>query len=104
MCVLDSGCPSDGAKCGKVVYAAERVAAQGSVYHAACFRCTECNVKLGANWCLTPPPPTPPPFHHPQLAPPHCANWGIDARSANTPPRHPTLTPHPNTPTLTPHP
>ena len=38
------------AKCGKTVYAAERVAATTKtasvVFHADCFRCTECKKKL----------------------------------------------------------
>ena len=44
------------AKCGKTVYFAERVAAQNMVFHAACFRCTTCAVKLGpSNWCVAIP-------------------------------------------------
>jgi hypothetical protein len=39
-----SGCP----KCGKRVYAAERVPALGKDWHKLCLRCWECNVLLHA--------------------------------------------------------
>lgn len=40
-------------RCGKLVYAAEKVTASDQIYHTTCFRCTECNVKLGpASWCM----------------------------------------------------
>lgn len=35
------------AKCEKTVYAAEKLAVHGSVYHTNCFRCSECACKLG---------------------------------------------------------
>lgn len=39
--------------CTKTVFAAERMTAQEKVYHEQCFRCRDCNMKLGpANWCM----------------------------------------------------
>ena len=35
------------AVCTKSVYPAERLATHGQAYHTGCFRCTECNGKLG---------------------------------------------------------
>ena len=40
------------AACSKWVYAAEKVVANASIYHADCFRCAHCRVKLNpARWC-----------------------------------------------------
>ena len=40
------------AKCGKTVYAAEKILAQGVILHRACFRCAHCDAKLvnSPNW------------------------------------------------------
>ena len=41
------------AACSKTAYAAEQMPAQGRVFHRECFRCNECNTRLGANnWCI----------------------------------------------------
>ena len=41
------------AACSKTVYAAERITAKEKVFHRECFRCEECNAKLGpAAWCM----------------------------------------------------
>lgn len=39
-------------RCGKTVYAAERIIAQGHVLHRDCFRCAHCDMKLqnSPNW------------------------------------------------------
>jgi len=38
-------------KCGKTAYVAERVVMDAKIFHPNCFRCTECNKKLGgSNW------------------------------------------------------
>eukprot|EP00002_Diphylleia_rotans_P022708 TRINITY_DN4454_c0_g1_i1.p1 TRINITY_DN4454_c0_g1~~TRINITY_DN4454_c0_g1_i1.p1 ORF type:complete len:100 (+),score=16.17 TRINITY_DN4454_c0_g1_i1:74-373(+) len=34
------------ATCGKTVYATERIAADGNVYHKGCFKCLHCNGTL----------------------------------------------------------
>lgn len=43
------------ALCAKTVYVAERAVAQDKIFHVACFRCKECNVKLTlSSWCMDP--------------------------------------------------
>lgn len=38
--------------CHRLVYAAERAAAQGKVYHRNCIRCCECGGRLGSSFCV----------------------------------------------------
>eukprot|EP00108_Taenia_solium_P004515 TsM_000509600 transcript=TsM_000509600 gene=TsM_000509600 len=36
-------------RCGKTVYAVERVEAGGQIWHKGCFRCGQCDVVLNLN-------------------------------------------------------
>jgi len=41
-------------RCGKAIYAAEKpTRVPGNVYHDACFKCKECNLKLSLKTCWT---------------------------------------------------